>query len=644
MPHAKVSSGEAPPRRSLLSNPNFTLLIAAYGVSALGDHLSEIAILKTRDVLRPDVDVTALNARMTFMFFLPFVPLAPLAGWLADRLPRRGVMIIADLIRAVVMWFFAGLIAYCAPWGSWGPFVPLLIVGAFAAMFSPARAALLPSLVHPDQLARANGMIAGLGIVSTMAANLLGGYLAKHHHPEVAFRWDAATFAASAIFVALIRPAAHPHHAVERTASAPLREIAAGFRYARTHRRVRQLLIVAALVWFCGSLVNSVIPAVVRDVYHLEYQAMSGFRAFLGLGFILGAASIALLGDALRSEVAITWSFYGISAAVLVFASSIFLPVSAETAFVIGAIGVVGSGVFGVSVMASLEALLQRTVCDRYRGRVFGVRDVCSMATLLLAMGMLALPEWTRVDRWVGWILLSVSALTATAGVTSLFIRLRSTGRGKLLSFAVNLNEFIAKAWWRLRRVGPLTVPHQGPIIVTANHTCYADPLLLIACVRYRLISFIIADEYAHLPVLHHFTDLAECIPVKRGSGDQGSTQSALRHLRDGKALGIFIEGGIVEPGETPKLSNGVALLALRTGAKVIPAHISGVRFFPNMFRGLLSRHRACVRFGKPVDLSEFGDQGADKDAIRAATQKIYAAVRALAPAESKSETHSDTN
>lgn len=624
---------------SLLLNRNFALLVAAYGISALGDHLSEIAILKTQNVLSDQVDATALSARMTFLFFLPFAPLAPFAGWLADRLPRRAVMISADLVRAVLMWFLAGFIAVTAPWGTWGPFLPLLVAGAFAAMFSPARSALLPSLVHSDQLSRANGLIAGLGIIATMTANLLGGYLAKHYDPQIAFRWDAATFLASAMFVALIRPSAACAHATPHRRSAPLREIADGFHYARCHKRVMQLLVVAALVWFCGALVNSVIPAVVRDVYHKDYQAMSGFRAFLGLGFIMGAASIAVLGDALRGEVAITWSFFGISAAIAVFASSVFLPLAPETAFTVGAMGVVGSGVFGVAVMASFESLLQRTVCDRFRGRVFGVRDVCSISALLLATGMLAVPQWTRVDRWVGWILLAVCAVTATAGAVSMFIRLRSSHRGKRLTFAVNGNEFIARFWWRLRRVGPHTVPHEGPVIVTANHRSTPDPLLLIAAIRYRLISFIIADEYAHYPILRNFVRLAECIPVKRGTGDQGSTKSAIRHLRNGKAIGIFIEGGIVEPGETPEPVDGVALLALRTGAKVIPAYISGVRFFPGVFRGFLARHHACVRFGKPVDLSEFTDGDRSRENIRAATKKIYAAVFALAPTETQRDT-----
>ena len=53
-----------------------------------------------------------------------------------------------------------------------------MIVGIFAALFSPARAALLPTLIKDDQLVRANAMISGLGVIATMIAVAIGGKLA----------------------------------------------------------------------------------------------------------------------------------------------------------------------------------------------------------------------------------------------------------------------------------------------------------------------------------------------------------------------------------------------------------------------------------------------------------------------------------
>ncbi len=632
------------PPTGLLRNRNFVLLWSAYGISALGDHLSEMALLKTQNALSPGVDVTTLTARITFVFFMPFL-LAPLTGALADRVSRRGLMVIADLVRGAAMMAMAAMIIWTSPWGSWGPFAPLLVIGLFAAVFSPARSALLPTLIRPDQLVRANAMLSGLGIIATMAAAKVGGVLADRYDPIVAFRIDAATFLTSAVLLLLLRPPRLRRAGIEsvRTPSAqrPIRhttqpsiwrDLLGGFRYARSHRHVMELLCVAALVWFCGPLVNSVIPAVVRDVYHGTYSAMSNYRAFLGLGFVLGAILMTLLGNALRGGIAITWGLFGISASIAIFASSVFLPIHPDKLAAIGAVGVILAGMFAVGVMASFSSLLQRTVSDRFRGRVFGVQDVCCTIAILTATGLLGVPGWTQVDRWVGYILVGVAVMMFAAGLVTLSIRLRRGVYGKSLTFAENLNEFLAKFWWRFQRVGRSTVPRTGPVLVTANHTCSADPLFLSAAAPYRPISFLVAAEYSTWPVVKFFLRLVECIPVKRDSRDSGATKQAIRHLRDGKAVGIFIEGGIVRPGKTVHPKDGVAMLALRTGAPVIPAYISGVTYHSNIVWGLLIRHRARVRFGPPVDLTAFQLEDRNREVIRAATAKIYAAVKALAP------------
>ena len=619
----------------LLRNRNFALLWCAYGVSAMGDHISEMAILKTQDALNAGVDITPLNARMTFTFFVPFFLLAPVAGMLADRFPRRLLMILADAARCLIMFGFAGLIAWTQDWGAWGPFMPLLAVGAFAALFSPARSALLPTLIRPEQLVRANGMISGLGFIATMAAAKISGWLADHYVPVVSFRVDAVTFLGSAILLVFLRPPRlHAEVRDGRSLSSSLRDLRAGFRYARCHRHVLELLAIAALVWFCAPLVNSVIPAIVRDVYGGSYQLMSDYRMFVGIGLVVGAIIVSVLGDALRSEIAISWGLLGIGAAIAVFAGSVFLPFAALTLAVIGAVGVVVAGMFALAVMASFNALLQRTVADRYRGRIFGVRDVGTTASLLLATGFLGVPHWSRVDRWVGPILIAVAVMFFAAGLLTIRLRLRRGRHGPALTFAENLNEFVAKFWWRFRRIGPSTVPREGAVIITANHRCPADPLFLCAAAPYRAISFLIAAEYANWPIAGFFVRLAECIPVRRGTQETSATKQALRHLKEGKAMGIFIEGGIPSPHERPEPKDGVAMLALKTGAKVIPAHISGSIYRDGMMAGFLTRHRARVRFGPPVDLSEFGEDRPNRETVRAATRKIYEAIQALAPAE----------
>src|SRR5438477_2178247 len=153
----------------LFRNRNFVLLWAAYAISALGDHLSEMGLLDMQDALGKERgDTTRIGAILLFAFMLPFFILAPFMGWLADRLPRKWIMITADVVRAGLMFSLYGAMLWLLQsargssfeiplhhsrtheplYSPWFYAMPLLLMGIFAAMFSPSRAAMLPTLVR----------------------------------------------------------------------------------------------------------------------------------------------------------------------------------------------------------------------------------------------------------------------------------------------------------------------------------------------------------------------------------------------------------------------------------------------------------------------------------------------------------------
>ena len=613
---------------SLFGNRNFLLLWAAYGISAMGDHISESALLKTQNAMASH-NMTQLQALISFMFFIPFFVLGPFTGLLADRLPRRGIMIFADLCRAALMFNFALLIGWFSGRAGWSAFMPVLVVGIFAALFSPARSALLPTLVADDQLVRSNAMISGLGVIASMIAVLLGGWLADNRPAEYAFRVDAATFVASAVCLAFIRPPARERQrqAAEVSPAALLEAL----RYIRRHRRVAQLIVVAVVVWACGSIVRSSVPAIVRDVYGFAtYMKTMSMLVFLAVGMLSGAVVLTALGDALRSEMAIAWSLMGIAFAIALLGVTVFCRLPGEVGYWLGGVAVLLSGLFAAGVMTSYSALLQRMVPNRLRGRVFGFIDLATIGGLLLATGALGLPEWTQIDRWVGYLLAAVTAIVLATGLAALLIRLGGSKIPPRQRFWMNVNEFYCKFWFRLRREGISTIPPAGPVIVVANHTCAIDPLLLIACSMNRPLGFLIAEEYSHVPLGNRLIRMMECIPVKREQVDAAATKAALRHLRAGKPLGIFIEGRIPRPGEYVEPKDGAALLALHTGATVVPAHISGTLYTESIAGAFLRRHRACVRFGKPIDLSAYRGPKPDKQTLHTISMLFLERIREL--------------
>jgi 1-acyl-sn-glycerol-3-phosphate acyltransferase len=216
-------------------------------------------------------------------------------------------------------------------------------------------------------------------------------------------------------------------------------------------------------------------------------------------------------------------------------------------------------------------------------------------------------------------------------GLTGLAVRWCGRCIGPKLGFWWDLVWLAARVWYRLRREGPCTVPARGPVLLVANHTCAADPLLIIAACPHRVPGFLIAREFSAVPLFRRLTDMIQCIPVRRDGQDVQATKAAVRRLREGGMLAIFIEGRIPRPGQVLPPKEGPALLALRSGATVIPVHIRGTKYSESVAWSYFQRHRARVRFGPPVALADLAGTRS-RVAVREATDRIHAAIQSLAP------------
>ncbi len=136
-------------------------------------------------------------------------------------------------------------------------------------------------------------------------------------------------------------------------------------------------------------------------------------------------------------------------------------------------------------------------------------------------------------------------------------------------------------------------VPTTGPLIIACNHVSYFDPPAL-GCMTPRPVSYMAKKELFEIFFLGPLIRKLGAIPVDRQRGDTAAIKAALRVLETGAALGIFPEGTRNLDGSAqPQL--GVALLASRSGAAVIPAYIAGSTAV-NRFAKL------TVSFGEPLE------------------------------------------
>ena len=635
---------------SILRNRNFILLWCAYTVSALGDHLSEVALLDMQNAIGRD-DSTRIMSMMMFAFFLPFFVFGPTMGWLADRLPRKWIMVTADATRVVLLlalfpvlqFLFRALegssfqLAETHPQGGsiYSPWVyctPLMVLGVFAAMFSPSRAAMLPTLVRQDQIVRANGLMNAMGPIAAIASYALGTHLVLEYGNEICFRADALTFLISAVFILFMIPPRRA--AVSSAGTSRVEALRDGFAYCRTHRRVIELIVFMVLFWTAAIAVRSMMPALVKGVFGGGLSDIKNYYLALGIGMLTGAFIIGAFGEAIKSEVAISWSFMGAGLAVLALAL-VFVRQFGEWS---GAACLFVCGMFGSGILVSANALLQKTVPDFMLGRVIGVKDFASMGGLLLATGALGIPRWTNIDAHVPWLLAIIGLTLFVAGMRATRVRLQRGRFRPIITFWRNFIVLHNRIVARVRRKGICTVPQDGPVIVAANHNSAIDPFLLISTSPNRYLSFMIAREFTGIPLVSYLARLAECIPVNRTGVDIASVKSALRHLSAGKAIGIFPQGRIVAPDDWENVQEGVGMLALRSGATIIPAYISGTHYSDNVYIPYFLPQRAIVHYGKPIDLSPWSARTRDRAAYREVAQHIIERIKSLRPQEPLSE------
>jgi 1-acyl-sn-glycerol-3-phosphate acyltransferase len=187
-------------------------------------------------------------------------------------------------------------------------------------------------------------------------------------------------------------------------------------------------------------------------------------------------------------------------------------------------------------------------------------------------------------------------------------------------------NEFLTRLFHECVVVAPPQLPARGPAILVSNHTAGLDPLLLQSACE-RLIIWMMAAEYYHMPVLRPLFRALRMIPVQRSGRVMAAMRAALRELEQGRIVGIFPEGAIATDRRLLPFQTGVALLAFKSGAPVYPAYIDGTQRGRDMLPSLLRPCSAIVAFGPevPLDRSDTTREGLER-----ATGQIQAGVAAL--------------
>ncbi|GAA3446998.1 MFS transporter [Planomonospora venezuelensis] len=396
--------GGAAPGRSVFADPDFRRLFAAAAMSRLGTSIGHLAV--------PLAAVTALAATpgelgvLAMLSTLAFLLIGLPAGVWVDRLRRRPVMVVADLVRAALLasvplawWLGALTFAHlCAV---------VLVCGFATVFFEIADQSYLPQLVGPDRLTAANTALVSMDAANQLAGRGIGGLLIQLLSAPAAILVDALSYLWSAVCLRGITRAEPPPARGERT-SLP-REVGQGLGMVAGHPILRAIAVEGALTNLAIQIVQTVLPLVFVRELGLSPLWFGVFLTAGGVGFLLGSAGAARLGRRF-GESRVVWLT---SVAVVPFAPLIPLVDAGAGLWLAGAGWMAVTYKVGVANVIKV-GFRQRVTPGRLLGRVTATMRFMFTGALAIgagAAGLIGELAGTRAALWAGAAVLAVSFL-----------------------------------------------------------------------------------------------------------------------------------------------------------------------------------------------------------------------------------------
>lgn len=592
----------------LWRNISFTLMWTSTAASGFGDRMIMLgAWALLGGMIEGTSDSTSIQASTQFFFFLPYILISLPGGWLADRLPRKWLLLGCDEIRGLIL-----LLAFFAVASANGPanipdghhwkvHLALAAIGTFAAIFNPTRNAIIPQIIPTPQLQSGNAVILVINVVASMIGMVVGGWIIRADE-AVSVRhgllMGALFYLVSGTFFAFLRPTAPRQVA----AQAQPRSFWQAARYIARHRRIVILIGLGVLVWSSAAAVSSGIPGVVKGHYNLQgdglKDAFTTLSAMIGVGLLAGAGLVMAVRTRKESPALTLAALAMVGVCVLLFVFVPWMPATYAAAFCIG--------MFGNVVIITVLTLLQSVTPNYMRGRVMGINSMVNTAfSVTTYFTIWRLPS---ADENIIYALYALGGLLIVIGVYGVYRYLsRGPMPNRVANAAWRLDRLACLVWHRLTVIGRENVPSSGPVILAANHTSALDPFLMQAGSR-RMVRWVMLTQY-ELKVAGFLWRAIRPIALDRDSGDIAKLRQVVDTLKQGEIVGLFPEGGLQRSKrELGPMEPGIGMIAKRSGATIVPVWIEGTPLSDSMAVHMLRPSRSVVTFGKPYTPDEKAD------------------------------------
>ena len=186
--------------------------------------------------------------------------------------------------------------------------------------------------------------------------------------------------------------------------------------------------------------------------------------------------------------------------------------------------------------------------------------------------------------------------------------------------------RLVAAIIFDIQVVGRQNVPETGPLIIASNHLSWVDVPLIPSFLKRKVVYM--AKEETFQGNMGWFVRFLGAFPVKRGEADRQSLRTAEEQLKADRILSIFPEGTRSKIHKLGQAHAGMGLIALRSGAPVVPVAIYGSEKAFKKFRP-----RITIIFGEPMILTPKGKKITRED-IDESTEHVMLRIASMLPPE----------
>lgn len=157
---------------------------------------------------------------------------------------------------------------------------------------------------------------------------------------------------------------------------------------------------------------------------------------------------------------------------------------------------------------------------------------------------------------------------------------------------------------------GEENVPRSGPAILASNHASMTDPPLVSVSVH-RPLGVMAKSELFKVPILGPALLHIKTFPVKRGTADRVAIRECLTRMKNNQVILIFPEGTRGDGVHLQEPEAGLALIALKSGAPIVPIYVDGSHKMLPRGATFAKRSHLRVSIGKPIDPMQYKQAGA---------------------------------